>query len=57
MLNDLSSELDRLRSLQKVNPNIRNEEIEYLQDRIQLSAQQIDRARSQLQGIRLIINN
>ena len=57
MMDDLSSELDRLQSLQKVNSNIRNDEIEYLKSRIQLSEQQIDRARFQLQGIRLIINN
>ena len=57
MLNDLSCELDRLQALQKVNSNIRDEELEYLRNRIQLSEQQIDRARFQLQGIRLIINN
>lgn len=57
MNNDLSGELDRLKSLQKVNSTIRNDEIEYLENRIQLSGEQIDRARFQLQGIRLIINN
>jgi ATP-dependent helicase HepA len=57
MLTDLSSELDRLQALQKVNSTIRDEEIEYLKNRIHLSEQQIDRARFQLQGIRLIINN
>ena len=57
MLNDLSSELDRLKSLKKVNSNIRNDEIDYIENRIKLSEQQIDRARFQLQGIRLIINN
>jgi ATP-dependent helicase HepA len=57
MMDDLSSELDRLQSLQKVNASIRNEEIEFLQERIALSEQQIDRAQFQLQGIRLIINN
>jgi ATP-dependent helicase HepA len=57
MMDDLSSELDRLQSLQKVNSNIRNDEIEYLKNRIQLSEEQIGRARFQLQGIRLIINN
>ena len=57
MINDLSSELDRLKSLQKINANIRNEEIEYLQNKIQLSGEQIDRAQFQLQGIRLIVNN
>jgi ATP-dependent helicase HepA len=57
MMNDLSGELDRLQSLQKVNSNIRNDEIEYLKNRIQLSEQQIDRARFQLQSLRLIINN
>lgn len=57
MLEDLTSELDRLESLQKVNPTIRDDEIEYIKTRIQLSEKQIDRARFQLQGIRLIINN
>ncbi|MDW3094828.1 MAG: RNA polymerase-associated protein RapA [Gammaproteobacteria bacterium] len=57
MINDLSTELDRLQSLQKINANIRNEEIEYLKDKIKLSEDNIDRAQFQLQGIRLIINN
>ncbi|MFK8027331.1 MAG: RNA polymerase-associated protein RapA [Gammaproteobacteria bacterium] len=57
MKDDLSGELDRLQSLQKINPTIRTDEIEYLKNRIQLSEKQIDRARFQLQGIRLIINN
>ena len=57
MKDDLLGELDRLQSLQKINPTIRTDEIEYLKNRIQLSEKQIDRARFQLQGIRLIINN
>ena len=57
MIRDLSAELDRLQSLQIVNANIRDEEIEYLKNKIKLSEEQIDRAQFQLQGIRLIINN
>ena len=57
MVNDLSSELNRLKALQKVNSTIRDDEIDYLEHRIQLSEQQIERARFQLQGIRLIINS
>ncbi len=53
----LSTELDRLKSLQKVNPSIRDDEIDYLQQFIRLSNAHIERAKYQLQGVRLIINN
>ena len=57
MNSDLGDELERLSSLQKVNSSIRSEEIDFLQERINESKQQIDRARFQLQAIRVIVNN
>lgn len=57
MHNDLGKELERLKALQKVNKSIRDDEIDYMQQRIDLSAEQIGRANFQLQAIRLMINN
>lgn len=57
MKNDLGQELERLKALQKVNKSIRDDEIDFIQQRIDLSTQQINRANFQLQAVRLMINN
>ncbi|MCP4413238.1 MAG: RNA polymerase-associated protein RapA, partial [Gammaproteobacteria bacterium] len=56
MQESLGVELSRLISLKKVNPNIRDIEIDFLQQQISDSSDYIHKAKLQLQGIRLIIN-
>ena len=51
----LGAELARLESLQKVNPSIRDEEIEHLRYRIEECAIHIHHANLQMQALRLII--
>ena len=57
MQQSLGEELQRLKSLQAVNPNIRDGEIEFLQHQIGESSHYIERAKLQMQAIRLIINS
>jgi len=52
---ELGEELDRLQALRKVNPSIREEEINFLQHRIAECAVHIQHANLQLQALRLII--
>ncbi|MCB1730751.1 MAG: RNA polymerase-associated protein RapA, partial [Halieaceae bacterium] len=52
---ELGEELDRLRALRRVNPSIREEEISFLQHRIDECAVHIQHASLQLQALRLII--
>jgi ATP-dependent helicase HepA len=51
----LGEELDRLQALRKVNPSIREEEISFLQRRIDECTVHIQHANLQLQALRLII--
>ncbi len=51
-----NNERERLISLQKVNPSIRDEEIRYLEETRDISSTLIERAKYQLQAVRLIIN-
>ena len=48
-------ELSRIKALQKVNPSIRNEEIEFLEQRINDSEKEIEAANVSLDAIRLIV--
>ena len=57
MANNLGAELSRLQSLKSVNPNIRGLELDFLQHQINESSDYINRAKLQMQGIRLIINS
>ena len=57
MQQSLGEELERLKSLQAINPNIRDGEIEFLQHQIDESSHYIDNAKLQMQAIRLIINS
>lgn len=52
----LSAEKQRLIALQKLNAAIRDDEIEFVQSRLDTSLQYLDRADIQLQALRLIIN-
>lgn len=51
----LGAELDRLTALRRVNPSIRQEELDHLHYRIEESAIHIQHANLQLQALRLII--
>ena len=51
----LTAEVERLRQLQVVNPNIREEEIEHLQANQSACLHQLNQATLQLQALRLII--
>lgn len=53
----LGSELARLQSLQKVNPAIRNEEIEHVSNQIDILESIMGEARLNLEAVRLIVNN
>lgn len=55
MLNNRQQELNRLTALQKVNPAIRGEEIEFLQQQIDNSIKEIELAQVSLDAIRLIV--
>ena len=57
MQQNLGTELERLQALQQVNPSIREDEINFIRECIDLSTEQINRAAFQLQAVRLIINN
>jgi ATP-dependent helicase HepA len=52
---DLGAELNRLEALRKVNPSIREEELDHLRYRIEECAIHIQHANLQLQALRLII--
>ena len=55
--NNLGQELQRLRALQKVNPIIRDDEIEFANTQIKSCEEIINRTTMQLQAVRLLINN
>lgn len=52
----LGEELQRLRTLQSVNPSIRNEEIEHLSMQMQQLAKIIDQAEVEFEALRLVVN-
>lgn len=56
VIRHLSAEKQRLLALQKLNTTIRNDEIEFIESRLNASLQYLDRADIQLQALRLIIN-
>jgi ATP-dependent helicase HepA len=55
MLTNRQQELNRLTALQKVNPAIRDEEINYLQQQIDNSVKEIEMSQVSLDAIRLIV--
>nr|WP_241737565.1 RNA polymerase-associated protein RapA [Neptunicella marina] len=52
----LSEELHRMRTLQKQNPSIRDEEIEHLETQIKALSQSISGADLQFEAVRLVVN-
>jgi ATP-dependent helicase HepA len=57
MKNTITQEINRLLALQKVNPSIRNDEINHLKQQLIRSEQFIGNATLQLQALRVVINN
>ena len=57
MQNNLGNELNRLITLKKYNSSIRQDEIDYIKDAIDQSAEHIERVRYKLQAIRIAVNS
>jgi len=56
LINDqIGTEINRLKQLQKVNPNVRDEEIEHLEERLKACLAAVSRAETVCQGIRVLI--
>lgn len=55
MTSQLTGELDRLESLKAVNPNIREEELEYLRNQMQELNTYLDASQLQLDAIRMVL--
>ena len=56
MQQTLQQESDRLQALQAVNPNIREDEIQYLRDQQANFEQILDQTQLKLDGIRFIVS-
>lgn len=52
---DIGAEIERLKALAEVNPNIRQEEIEYLQQRLDLTLSYLQKATVELDAVRIIM--
>jgi len=52
----LTREIDRLRALRQVNPNVRDEEIEYLERQQELITGILESATLRLDAVRVIIS-
>ncbi len=57
MLSSLTGEIKRLVRLKKVNPSIKDEEIEYLKDNVLLAHQNLQQTQLKLDAVRFIIIN
>ncbi|MDQ2075495.1 RNA polymerase-associated protein RapA [Marinimicrobium sp. ABcell2] len=55
MRQELNAELDRLRALAKVNPNVRQSEIDSLQNRLETTETVLDKAQLRLDAVRVIM--
>jgi len=55
MSGHLGIEVNRLKALAQVNPNVRPEEIEFLEDRLRLLSSAIESSQIRLEAVRLII--
>jgi len=51
----LGHEVERLRALQKINPGVRNDEIEYFQDQLDRFETALEHARVRLDAVRVIV--
>ncbi|RYY01608.1 MAG: RNA polymerase-associated protein RapA [Gammaproteobacteria bacterium] len=52
---EINAELDRMQALAKVNPNVRQSEIEYLRDRLASSQHYLSQAKLRLDSLRVIM--
>ncbi len=52
---EISAELDRMKALAKVNPNVRQSEIDYLQERLAASQHYLSQAKLRLDSLRVIM--
>ena len=55
MTSQLTGELERLESLKAVNPNIREEELEYLRNQMRELTTYLDASQLQLDAIRMVL--
>lgn len=55
MQRELNAELDRLRALAEVNPNVRQSEIDSLQERLEVTDNHLSRAQLRLDAVRVIM--
>ncbi len=55
MQRELNAELDRLRALAKVNPNVRQSEIDSLQERLEITDSHLSKAQLRLDAVRVIM--
>jgi len=51
----LQNEINRLVALQSINPNVRDEEIEFFENQLKLVSEQIDVANIRLDAIRVLV--
>ena len=51
----LNNEIDRLQALMSVNPNVRQEEIEYYQQQLEIITQKLDQSSMRLDALRVIV--
>ena len=52
---EINAELDRMKALAKVNPNVRQSEIDYLQERLAASQHYLSQAKLRLDSLRVIM--
>lgn len=52
----LEPEIKRLEALKKINPNVRQDEIDFLVNRLELSKELINKAAFNLQAVRVVVN-
>jgi ATP-dependent helicase HepA len=55
MSSHLGNEVNRLKALAQVNPNVRPEEVEFLEDRLRLLTSAIESSQIRLEAVRLVI--
>jgi ATP-dependent helicase HepA len=54
-MGESKAEYDRLKALTVVNPNVRDDELEFVQDRLEALVEHLDESRTRLEGVRLIM--
>lgn len=54
-MSESKAEYDRLKALNGVNPNVREDELEFVQERLEALVEHLDESRTRLEGVRLIM--